>query len=113
VAYQQTYACKDADYTVILLRITKASCLVSIHNVQIFSLGKDDNIGYFVSKERGDLDSWLGHFTKGNQTSYYKCYHPSNFVSRLLASERKCAVIEKDSIQMLLIAMDMRKLLTL
>jgi len=37
-----------------------------------------------------DFDSWLGHFTKDNPFySYYRCYHPANFQSRALTSERK------------------------
>ena len=34
-----------------------------------------------------DFDSWLAHFTVNN-THYYNCYHPANFQTRALTSDR-------------------------
>ena len=35
-----------------------------------------------------DFDSWLAHFADNN-THYYNCYHPANFQTRALTSQRR------------------------
>ena len=98
VAYQKNYACKDADYTLTSLRSPRHHVWSQFSMCKYSGWGKKTTAkakkpfprtGDGYKDDEVDFDSWLGHFTDGNQSSYYKCYHPANFQSRALTSERK------------------------
>ena len=97
VAYQKNYACKDADYTLTSLRSPRHHVWSQFTMCKYSDWGKRTTAkktsfprtGDGYKDDEVDFDSWLGHFTRGNQSTYYKCYHPANFQSRALTSERR------------------------
>lgn len=96
VSYQQQYTCKDADYTLISLRNPR-------HHVwSQFTMCKHSAWGKRATKNKSfprsgdkykddevDFDAWLAHFSVNNNTHYYNCYHPANFQTRALTSQRR------------------------
>ena len=96
VSYQQQYTCKNADYTLISLRSPRhhvwsqfAMCKYS-HWGKKTTRNKDfPRSGDKYEDDEVDFDSWLSHFTADNNTHYYKCYHPANFQTRALTSQRR------------------------
>ncbi|KAL7454800.1 hypothetical protein ACHAWC_006411 [Mediolabrus comicus] len=96
VAYQKNYACKDADYTLTSLRSPRhhvwsqfTMCKYSDWGMRHTANTSFPRTGDGYKDDELDFDSWLGHFTEGNQSTYYKCYHPANFQSRALTSETR------------------------
>ncbi len=93
MAYQKNYACKDADYTLTSLRSPRhhvwSQFTYSDWGKRTTAKTSFPRTGDGYKDDELDFDSWLGHFKEGNQSTYYKCYHPANFQSRALTSERR------------------------
>jgi hypothetical protein len=96
VSYQQQYTCRDANYTLISLRSPRHHVWSQFTMCKYSRWGKrvtrksDDfpRSGDKYEDDKVDFDSWLAHFTVNN-THYYNCYHPANFQSRALTSDRR------------------------
>ena len=96
VFYQQQYTCKDADYTLISLRSPRhhvwsqfTMCKYSYWGKKTTKQTNFPRSGNKDEDDEVDFDSWLSHFTANNNTHYYKCYHPANFQTRALTSQRR------------------------
>jgi hypothetical protein len=98
VSYQQQYFCRDANYTLISLRSPRhhvwsqfTMCKYSPWGREVTAKVKREDFprsGDKYEDDEVDFDSWLAHFIVNN-THYYNCYHPANFQSRALTSDRR------------------------
>jgi hypothetical protein len=93
VSYQQRYACRDANYTLISLRSPRhhvwsqfTMCKYSPWGKKVTKSKRFPRSGDKYEDDEVDFDSWINHFTV-NSTHYYNCYHPANFQSRALTSD--------------------------
>ncbi len=95
VSYHQQYTCKDADYTLISLRSPRhhvwsqfTMCKYSAWGKRATKKKSFPRSGDKYEDDEVDFDSWLAHFAVNN-THYYNCYHPANFQTRALTSQRR------------------------
>lgn len=94
VSYQQQYTCRDAEYTLISLRSPRHHVWSQFTMCKYSPWGKRTTRKGFprsgdkYEDDEADFESWLSHFLVNN-THYYNCYHPANFQTRALTSQRR------------------------